>query len=109
MKHIEEKHALKMETLRVSSKGADRSEQPELEDKLKPEVLEVSKSLPGVSRALLSSILDAKFDPYNLYKLRMVHSDDSNDKTRFSIDANGELKLEKAKGKLRDFGSISFI
>ena len=109
IKQMEEEHAVKMQALRSTLRGAGGSEQLELEGELKPEVLEVSKSLPGISRTLLSSILDAKLDPYNLYKLRVIHSDDSNDKQRFSIDANGDLKLEKAKGKLRDFGSTSFI
>ena len=60
-------------------------------------------------RVLLASILEAKFDPYNFYKLRVIYSDDNNDKTKFLVDTNGELKLEKAKEKLRDFGNTSFI
>ena len=39
----------------------------------------------------------------------MIYSDDNNDKAKFSVDANNELKFEKAKKKLRDFGSTSFI
>ena len=106
LRQMEEEHAIKMQVLRASLKGP---EQHEPEGELKPEVLEVSKSLPGVPRALLSSILEAKFDPYNLYKLRAVHSDDSNDRQRFSLDSNGDLKLEKAKGKLKDYGSTSLV
>ena len=109
MKHIKEKYTLKIETLRVSSKSTGKSEQSKLKNKLKLKIFKVLKSLPGVSRTLLSSILDTKFDPYNLYKLRIIYSDDNNDKTRFSVDTNNELKLEKVKNKLKNFGSISFI
>ena len=77
---MEEEHAVKMEALRSIVRGSGGSEQYEWEGELKPEILKVSKSLPGVSRTLLLNILEAKFDPYNLYKLRVIHSDDSNDK-----------------------------
>ena len=106
---MKEKHTLEMEVLRAGLKtpGVERSE-PEGENK--PQVLEVSKSLPGVPRSLLSSILDAKLDPYNLYRLRAMHADDSSDaRQRFSVDSNGEFQLEKAKGKLKDFGTTSAI
>ena len=66
-----------MQVLRFILKGL---EQLESEGELKSEVLEVLKSLFGVPRALLSSILKTKFDPYNLYKLRVVYSDNSNNK-----------------------------
>ena len=98
-----------MEALHSTVRGSGGFEQYESESELKPKVLKISKSLPGVSRTLLLNILEAKFDPYNLYKLRVIHSDDSNNKQRFLVDVNGELKLEKAKGKLRDFSNISFI
>ena len=39
----------------------------------------------------------------------MIYSDDNNDKIKFSVDVNSELKLEKAKGKLRDFDNTNFI
>ena len=39
----------------------------------------------------------------------MIYSDDNNDKTKFLVDTNSELKLEKAKKKLRDFGNTNFI
>ena len=55
-------------------------EQTEPEDKLKPKVFKVSKSFFSISRILLLYIFDVKFDFYNLYKLRAVYSDDSNDK-----------------------------
>ena len=54
-------------------------------------------------------ILDVKFDLYNLYKLRVVHSDDSNDKQRFSINVNNEFKIEKVKNKLKDYDIINLI
>ena len=78
IKQIEEKHALELQVIRSSMKQG--GEQTEPEGKLKPEILKVSKSLPGIPRIFLLYILDAKFDPYNLYKLRAVYSDDSNDK-----------------------------
>ena len=106
---MEEEYALKIEALRSIIRRSGTSEQQKKESKLKPEVFKVSKSLPGVSKTLLASILKTKFDPYNLYKLRVIHSDDNNDKAKFSVDTNGELKLEKAKGKLRDFDNTSFI
>ena len=106
LRQMEEEHAIKIQVLRASLKGP---EQHEPEGKLKPEVLKVSKALPGVPRALLSSILEVKFDPFNLYKLRAIHSDDSNNKQRFSLDSNSDLKLEKAKGKLKDYGSTSLV
>ena len=71
--------------------------------------IKIFKSLPGIPRALLSSILEANFDPYNLYKLRAVHSDDSSDRQRFSLDSNSDLKLEKAKGKIKDYGGTSLV
>ena len=55
-------------------------EQTEPKGKLKPEILKVLKSLFDISRIFLSYILDVKFDFYNFYKLRVVYSDDSNDK-----------------------------
>ena len=106
---MEEKHALKIETLRSIIRKSGTSEQQEKKNEFKPEILKVSKSLPGVLKVLLASILKIKFDPYNLYKLRIIHFDDSNDKVKFLVDTNSELKLEKAKGKLRDFGNTSFI
>ena len=106
--HTKEKHAAELAVLRSGIKTGN-TEQLEPEGELKPQVLEVSKLLPGVPRNLLSSILEAKLDPYNLYKLRAVDSDDSSDKQRFSLDINSEFKLEKAKGKLKDFGPTSVI
>ena len=107
-KHTKEKHTAELAVLRSGMKTGN-AEQPEPEGELKPQVLDISKLLPGVPRSLLSSILEEKFDPYNLYKLRAVHSDDYSDKQRFSLDTNGEFKLEKAKGKLKDFGLINVI
>ena len=60
-------------------------------------------------KVFLTSILKVKFDFYNLYKLRIIYFDDNNDKAKFLVDINSELKLEKAKKKLRDFGNTSFI
>ena len=60
-------------------------------------------------KVFLASILKIKFDFYNLYKLRIIYFDDNNDKVKFSVDINNELKLEKAKGKLRDFDNTNFI
>ena len=39
----------------------------------------------------------------------MIYSDNNNDKAKFSVDINGELKLKKARGKLRDFDNTNFI
>ena len=55
-------------------------EQTEPEGKLKSEIFKVSKSFFSISRIFFLYIFDVKFDFYNLYKLRAVYSDDSNDK-----------------------------
>ena len=55
-------------------------EQTEPEGKLKSEIFKVLKSLLGIPRIFFLYIFDVKFDFYNLYKLRVVYSDDSNDK-----------------------------
>ena len=98
-----------MEALRSIIRRSGTSEQQKKKSKFKPEILKVSKSLPNVSKILLTNILKTKFDPYNLYKLRIIYFDDNNDKAKFSVDINNELKFEKAKGKLRDFDNINFI
>ena len=80
LKQMEEEHTIKIEALHSTVRGSGGSKQHKSEDKLKSEVLKVSKSLLNMSRTLLLNILKAKFDPYNLYKLRVIHSDDNNNK-----------------------------
>ena len=60
-------------------------------------------------KVFLTNILKIKFDLYNFYKLYIIYFNDSNDKVKFLVDINSELKFEKAKKKLRDFDSTSFI
>ena len=67
-----------MEALRSIMRGSGGFEQYKLEGKLKPKILKVLKSLTDVSRTLLLNILKIRFDLYNLYKLRIIHSDDNN-------------------------------
>ena len=74
------------------------------------QVLEVSSLLPGVPRSYLSSILDGKFDPYNLHKLGPLQGDEEADKQQvFALLENGIFQMQKAKGKLKDYGAHSQI
>ena len=70
-----------------------------------PKLIETSKRLPGVPRILLSTIFEGKFDPYNLHRLRTVHGDNDADlEQRVSLTEGGSIHVQKAKGKLRDYG-----
>ena len=77
---MEEEYVVKIKVLRSIVRGSGGSKQYKLEGELKPKVLKVLKSLPVVSRTFLLNILEAKFDLYNFYKLRVIHSDDNNNK-----------------------------
>ena len=102
----EEEHRAKMATLTGHVPVASAGNVQSTTGENSPKVIEVSKRLPGVPRTLLSAILEGKFDPYNLHKLRTVHADDDADlEQRVSFTEGGSIQVQKAKGKLKDYGT----
>ena len=102
----EEEHQAKMATLTGNSTSAITTEIQSTTGENSPKVLEVSKRLPGIPRALLSAILEGKFDPYNLHKLRVMHADDDTGlQQRVSLTEEGAIQVQKAKGRLKDYGT----
>lgn len=102
----EEEHRAKMAALTGNSVIASAADTQSTTGENSPKVLEVSKRLPGVPRTLLSAILEGKFDPYNLHKLRTVHADgDAGLQQRVSFTEEGAIQVQKAKGRLKDYGT----
>lgn len=102
----EEEHQAKMGTLTGSVIAPGVIDVQSTTGENSPKVLGVSKRLPGIPRSLLSAILEGKFDPYNLCKLRTVHADEDTDlQQRVSFTDGGSIHIQKAKGKLKDYGT----
>jgi hypothetical protein len=102
----EEEHRAKMAALAGNVMAAGVADVQSTTGENSPKVLEISKRLSGIPRSLLSAILEGKFDPYNLYKLRTVHADEDTDlQQRVSFTDGGSIHIQKAKGKLKDYGT----
>ena len=100
----EEKHQAKMAAFTNASSKPD-----EPKGETPPQILEVSKYLPGVPRTHLQAIFEGRFDPYNLHKLRALHADEDSGAQQVSLSEKGELEIHKLKGKLKDYGSTTII
>ena len=105
IQHMQEMHQAKLHPTTTALTGgqSDTGEDS-------PHVIAASAFLTGIPRVHLASILDGKFDPYNLHKLRARQADEDNaDTQKLSITDAGGLQLSKARGKTKDFGNTSEI
>ena len=100
----EEKHRAKMAALTGSPPTRDEPKGETI-----PQVLEISKCLPGIPRTHLLAIFEGKFDPYNLHKLRALHADEDPGTQQVSISEAGSFQIQKPKGKLKDYGASHAI
>ena len=95
----EEEHRARMASLTGTTSTPD-----EPKGETPPQILEVSKLLPGIPRVHLLAIFEGKFDPYNLHKLRALHADEESSTQHVSLSEGGQFQIQKAKGKLKDYG-----
>ena len=69
------------------------------------EALLVSNQFPGLPQGEIAKIFLNKFRPENLYKLRHLQGREDKDSDENIVIKNGRMKLEKATGTYRDFGT----
>ena len=70
-----------------------------------PAALLVASHFPGLPRAEISRIFSNKFRPENLYKLRHLKGREDKDQEENVTIEQGVMKIKRATGTLRDFGS----
>lgn len=69
-----------------------------------PAALLVASRYPGLPKAEIARIFTNKFRPENLYKLRHLKGREDKDRDENITIENGQMKLKRVTGSLRDFG-----
>lgn len=72
---------------------------------ISPAALLVASRYPGLPKAKIARIFANKFRPENLYKLRHLKGREDKDREENVTIENGQMKLKRVTGTLRDFGT----
>lgn len=71
---------------------------------ISPTTLLVASKYPGLPKVKIARIFTNKFRPENLYKLRHLKGREDKDRDENITIENGQMKLKRVTGSLRDFG-----
>ena len=74
-------------------------------DEISPTTLLVASRYPGLPKAEIVRIFANKFRPENLYKLRHLKGREDKDREENVTIENGQMKMKRVTGTLRDFGT----
>lgn len=72
---------------------------------ISPAILSVAGRYPGLPKAEMARIYENRFKPENLYKFRHLKGREDKDRDENITFENGQIKIKKVTGTLRDFGN----